>query len=368
MPRHLLAAVLALLLVAAPATAENGANGEHHPQLASPATGARLAVPKRPLTRAKKGRTSPFVYLAGMIAANEYVFNSFTDLGLGAFNPDIIDRVLATPDTHWAFGRLERSLPVGKRLPAAFSPSGNDTAGRSVGAKGGPSTPFFGDPFRSLPGLEPPISIGMDAGFGADPILASRNGSHGPTGGDLSAGGGNSSRVPLAYRYAMDKKTSVNAGVTWIQDLGDATGMEPSLNEPGSDGSATNRLPGVNLNLGASYKALTLTGGYIHALDNRTSTELALAGEESDPVAWSSELAYSTELLRRETTLAVGYQRSSEALHAYLPEERYRTRASVALSDSTVFSLEYYLDREDDMADNGDTDGYGITTKIGFGF
>ena len=85
-------------------------------------------------------------------------------------------------------------------------------------------------------------------------------------------------------------------------------------------------------------------------------------------MAWNSELAYSTELLRRETTLAVGYQRSSDALQYYhLPEERYSTKASMNLSNSTTFSLEYYQDKED-AAKNGEESGYGITTRIGYDF
>jgi hypothetical protein len=164
----------------------------------------------------------------------------------------------------------------------------------------------------------------------------------------------------------MDKKSSVNAGFTWINDIGDTKGLAKAQKEP-DDESSSDKKSGVNLHLGASYKAFTITGGYIRALDNRTSAELALEGKESDPIAWNSEIAYSTELLHRETTLAVGYQKSSDALQYYLPEERYRTKASMALSDSTTFSLEYYQDR-DFAALNGENGGYGITTKIGFGF
>jgi hypothetical protein len=171
---------------------------------------------------------------------------------------------------------------------------------------------------------------------------------------------------PFAYKYAMDKKSSVNAGVTWINDLGDTKGLSKAQKEPNEEGSSDKK-SGVNLHLGASYKAFTFTGGYIRALDNRTSAELALEGKESDPIAWNSEIAYSTELLRRATTLAVGYQKSSDALQYYLPEERYKTKASMVLSDSTTFSLEFYQDKNF-SALNGEDGGYGITTKIGFGF
>jgi hypothetical protein len=174
-----------------------------------------------------------------------------------------------------------------------------------------------------------------------------------------------SSRTPFAYSFTMDKTTSVVTGLGWIPDLDDTRGTPISLADPGGD--STDKLSGVNLILEASYKAFTLTGGYVRALDSRSPGELALEGNEGDPIAWNSEITYSTELLRKESNLAVGYQRSSDALQYYLPEERYRTRASMALSDSTTFSLEYYLDK-DSATRNGDEDGYGITTRIGVDF
>jgi hypothetical protein len=140
---------------------------------------------------------------------------------------------------------------------------------------------------------------------------------------------------------------------------------EPTENED----SPNNKVPGVNLKLGASYKALAVTGGYIRALENRTLLDLALDSKEGSPMIWNSEVAYSMELLRRETTLAVGYQKTSEALLSYLPEERYKTRASVALSNATVLSFEYYQDREFGTKNKtGEEGGYGITTKFGIGF
>jgi len=216
---------------------------------------------------------------------------------------------------------------------------------------------------RPLPGSRGLAAIGMESAFAPERF---RPASGSP---DAATGGAAHGKAPLAYRYRLDKKTktSINAGVGWIQDLDDVTGMRPSPEKYGDDGSIPNRLPGVSLNLGVGYRALTLTGGYIRALDDHASIDLALMGVERNPAAWNSELAYATELLNRETTLAVGYQRSSETIHTYLPEERYRTRASIALSDSTFLSLEYYLDKNNSTT-NGEADGYGITTKIGFGF
>ncbi|MDR2550976.1 MAG: hypothetical protein LBD10_12335 [Desulfobulbus sp.] len=377
MPRHLfLAALLVILLAPGQAAAASKVAAPRQPRLAAPP--AKAALQKRPAPPRsgpnQKVRQTPFVRLCRMIVDNRYLFRSFADLGLMAFDPNITDRILLTPETRWAFGRLAFSLPRGASTSAPRSAANREIAIQPLDVDAGPFTPFFGNPFRPLPGiwLIPRnlslSAIDMEPDFEADSFQPSRSKAHAANGSGLHASGNGTDSAPLAYRYAMDKKTSVNAKVEWIQNLGDTTGMKPDVEEPRDDGSSTNKLPGVNLNLGASYKSFTLTGGYIRALDNRTSADLAAAGEESNPVAWSSELAYSTELMHRETTLAFGYLRASDGLHAYLPEERYRTRASMAISDSAILSLEYYLDREDVPNNNGDTDGYGITTKIGFGF
>lgn len=177
---------------------------------------------------------------------------------------------------------------------------------------------------------------------------------------------GKSSETPFAYKYKMDKML-LNAGVSWVNDIVDANGISKMFKEAGFE-NASNRY-GLNLNLGASYRAFSLTGGYIRALDTFAPTQLSLVRNETEPSAWTSEFAYTTELLHKETVLAVGYQKSLEALRLYLPEQRYTTKASMVLHDRTTLSLEYYFDKDNPLRDGStDTESYGVTTKIGFEF
>jgi hypothetical protein len=314
-------------------------------------------------TKETKQKPSAFVLLGQLILNDMFVFNDFNDFAANAFDPDITGRILSTRETKWAFGHINTSRHLDKQT-LARGPSKNAIEIKPLGLDFGSFNPFFGDFFKPLIRGRYTLSSedmapfdGM-AGFEVQPLFAAEE-----NGTDFTA---STSRTPFAYSYALDKKTSVNAGVGWIPYLGDTKGFSKALEDPGAEGSS-DKLSGVNLSLGASYKAFTLTGGYVRALDNRTSAELALEGKENDPIAWNSEIAYSTELLSKETTLAVGYQKSSDALQYYLPEERYRTRASMAFSDSTTFSLEYYQDKEY-AAKNGEDSGYGITTRIGFDF
>jgi hypothetical protein len=142
----------------------------------------------------------------------------------------------------------------------------------------------------------------------------------------LESGPGQES-IPFAYRYSVDRKTSFIAGVGWITDIADTTGMSPAFAQAGY-GEPDDTMGAVNITL-----------------------------------------AYKTSLFSCPATLAVGYQKSSEALSHFLPEERYTTKASILLDESTRLSLEYYQDREY-SSDNGpdENDAYGITTKIGFQF
>lgn len=179
--------------------------------------------------------------------------------------------------------------------------------------------------------------------------------------------GRNPSGSPFAYRYQRDNM-AVKAGLSWVQDL---TGFNPSprvFEEAGLPPPA-DQVSGLNFNLGARYRAFSLTGGYTRALDRYAPAQMFPDEGQSEPGAWNSELAYTTEMLQKETVLAVGYQKSSEALQAYLPEQRYITKASVALFEGTTLSLEYYLDKEGaaDQGSGAEENGYGITTRIGFG-
>ena len=174
-------------------------------------------------------------------------------------------------------------------------------------------------------------------------------------------------KTPLSYSYKTDK-VALNSGISWIKNLADSRGGSETFQKAGFEGDP-DKVPGVNFNLGASYQALSLTGGYIRAIDRYAPNQPSFTSNETESGAWSSEIAYTTELLRKETVLAVGYQKSSESMKLYLPEQRYVTKASMVIFDGTVFSLEYYRDRDYSVKNGGiNGEGYGIATKIGFEF
>lgn len=377
---HRLAFLVAALAlgVAGTAVAETGGATAEQAQLATPARVGSLSPEKgregnqQQAALRKKANRSPnkaplkasnFVRLTNLILDDAYALGNDSEVA-GAFDSTMVARLLATGETRWAFGQIAPS----RYLPNAYPEDDSKAIEiQSLDLAFGPfdplSTAIYRPPVRGhlLPD-EDAAPFGGFTGFASEPA-AGRDISVRETGNARAAGAGSS---PLTYRYAVDSATSVKAGVAYVPDIDDTKGNSMLLTGPEDEGSSTT-LSGVNLSLGASYRAVTLTGGYVRALDTRSFADLALGGKESDPIVWNSEIAYSTELLRRETTLALGYQKSSDSLYSYLPEERYKTRASMALSGSTTFSLEYYQDRDTSLK-NGEEDGYGITTRIGFDF
>ena len=80
-------------------------------------------------------------------------------------------------------------------------------------------------------------------------------------------------------------------------------------------------------------------------------------------------MAWTTALKGHETTLALGFQKTWEAVALELPEYRCSVSAAVALFAGTTLHLEYYADTDYDSADDGTgDDGYGFTTRLAYTF
>jgi len=324
------------------------------------------------ITQKERQPDSDFVVLSRLIIGNALPAAPPANAATSGFTPENVAFILGAETTRWAVGFdsaypaeiagqnlaiLKTDRTLGKLAPQSLRSS---LARRSRGNSFETKSPN--------PLLSTSDSDGMlkeISGFKSDDLLEMHAGCKGSQG--LEAGAiSRRSGSPFVYRYQKDN-VSVNAGFSWLNDVSDPY-VGPQTFEEAGLSATVNRVSGLNVNLGASYRALSLTGGYIRALDRFAPAHLSLDEGASEPTAWNSELAYTTELLRKETVLAVGYQRSSEALQLYLPEQRYSTKASMSIFDGAKLSLEYYLDKEAvGQGDGADAQGYGFTTRIGFG-
>ena len=325
------------------------------PAVAAPSAAATSSGSTPRKTSAKRRVHSPFVQLAQRIDAEQALCDDPVAADNDTFTINGCDCLSQDPQLRWAFDHLPwqqskrwadlAAVDVSQRLllkplNIAFTPFSpwlpTDYA-------------LFGEQERLLTPLELITS-------GADQVATSPEAPfdrHDP---------------PFAYHLGLNRQSALIAGLGWIDDVSDTTGMTPAYDRGEGDEPA-GTVGAVNFILGASIDAFTLTGGYLHAVDRRNEVAGTDSSGENDPTAWNSELAYRTRWFDRKATLAVGYQKAADTYSRYFPEERYSTRASILLFDTTTLSLEYYQDRE--MSSKNALDGddtYGITTKFGFDF
>jgi hypothetical protein len=366
-------AVAGMLCLLHPLPAQSGMaiiERERDTQTPAAAKSKTSARPKGMSSSAKpeNSQSSAFVALSCLILDAAPVSGNAQGFGIASFEPALVDHILDAGAAGWMSG----SPGIGGEavVQQAFS----------IGPTNGTPGQIEIQPLvvrkasRAFEEFEPKALYPADDfypseelnGFESSNVFRSDTGSR-EMQAAVSQNTGKSSKSPFSYTYKKDQ-VGVNTGISWINDLTDSRGLSQTFQKAGFE-SSPERLPGINLNLGASYRAFSLTGGYIHALERYAPAQPSVLGNEIDSGAWSSEFAYTTELLRKETVLAVGYQKSSESLKSYLPEQRYTTKASMAIFDGTTFSLEYYFDKDYSVKNGGvNGDGYGVTTRIGFEF
>ncbi|MDH5525618.1 MAG: LbtU family siderophore porin, partial [Desulfobulbaceae bacterium] len=99
------------------------------------------------------------------------------------------------------------------------------------------------------------------------------------------------------------------------------------------------------------------------------ASELAYNGGGAKPKAWNVEVGYTSELMGKETTLALGYQGTDQAVDLGLPEQRYLAAVSMGIIDNTSLALEYIHDEDYSVANGGtDNDAETVTMQLGVEF
>jgi hypothetical protein len=162
--------------------------------------------------------------------------------------------------------------------------------------------------------------------------------------------------------YAVESEEwSLDIGLGYLRNMA----ASDTISEEGVE--IADHIGGFNGYLHLSYGPFTFYAEYLAALDDFGAGELD--DGTARPRAWHAELAYAMELFARETTFALGYQSTEEAVALELPEHRYLAAMEIALADNLSWTLEYVHDRDYSSGDGG-TGGKAdmITTQLAFAF
>ena len=159
--------------------------------------------------------------------------------------------------------------------------------------------------------------------------------------------------VNAGYRIG-NEQMALDVGFGWTNNIGDSDALGDHIDAT-SFGSVDDYVAGLALHAVFTTEPFTVIGEYVTALNDFEATEVDFNGDGAEPEAWNIEIGYTTELFNRETTFAIGYQGTDEALALGLPEERYLVAASLGIFDNTALSLQWAHDEDYDDGDSSTT-------------
>ena len=173
----------------------------------------------------------------------------------------------------------------------------------------------------------------------------------------------------VRYDYEEEEGLKASAGAGIVSNLASSPAISDYFAGELEQDSTTDLVPGLNLHGSLGYGGFAALVEYTTALDNFHVRELPFKDSGAQPAALNGELAYTADLSGFETTFALGLQKTWESVALGLPEWRYSAAVGVGLTEGLSLTLEYFLDKDYDEADEGtDDDGYGFTTRLSYEF
>jgi len=143
-----------------------------------------------------------------------------------------------------------------------------------------------------------------------------------------------------------------DVGVGYISSLGDTGSLTDAMGSNANN--VVEYVAGLEAHLYVAAGPFNFIAEYVAALDPfNAATGVTFNGVGAEPKSWNAELGYTLDIAGRETTFAVGYQGTDEALVLGLPKTRTLLAASVGIYDNTSISLEWAHDKDYDKADGG---------------
>ena len=164
--------------------------------------------------------------------------------------------------------------------------------------------------------------------------------------GDQDDGGDEVDDFGLNLGYAWEQGTvSGDIGVSYIDNLADSDGLGGHIDTV-TGGTLRDDVAGYGVHAILRSGPFSFVGEYVTASDHFAATEMQFNGAGAEPEAWNLEVAYAFELAGRESTVAIGYQETDEALALGLPESRTSIALSIALMEDTSLAFEWAHDED----------------------
>jgi len=162
---------------------------------------------------------------------------------------------------------------------------------------------------------------------------------------------------------------NLSAGAGYINDIGDSDALQDQINTNLTTNNVRDHVSGWTINAMAEAGSLVFIGEYLAAKDDFESAELPFDGSGAEPKAWNAEVGYNFALMGQDSTVAVGYQGTREALNLNLPKRRWLAGFSVDILENTALSFEWAHDKDYSSSDGGTGENANtVTTQLAVEF
>jgi hypothetical protein len=172
--------------------------------------------------------------------------------------------------------------------------------------------------------------------------------------------------VAFGFATAGDH-SAYSAGAGYLRNIADSSPLTTGL---GNNATALNGyVSGLEAHAAATYRSITLRGGYLTATKSFQTGELAFNGAGAKPGAWNLEAAYATSINNRDLTFAATVQGTKQAVALGLPETRLGGTVTLGVDESAAVTFEYLRDRDYGTVDGGTgNDKHTATVKLAVEF
>lgn len=171
--------------------------------------------------------------------------------------------------------------------------------------------------------------------------------------------------------YALETDAyELRVGAGYINDLGDSNSLQDAVFANRREAYAelvedrdprarrfsidpTERTGGWSAHLGLTVGDFNIIAEYLTAGGRFDADSLSYRDRGAEPAAWNLELGYSFPVFGRDSTAAISYQGSREAVNLELPKKSWLLGWSVDILDNTSLAFEYRRDWDYHRRDGG---------------
>lgn len=182
---------------------------------------------------------------------------------------------------------------------------------------------------------------------GPDGLYAAVYGFNGDSGASATGVGG----VNLGYEFAHPHSWHGDVSGSVISNVADADGMQGTGGAGFFGFGATraserimHKIPAVDGHVRLGYGPVDVIAEYVFTTRRFNPMDLTFGTAGAKPSAWQLEASYRTELFARQTSFAIGYGETTQALALNLPQKRFLAAINTSIWRNTIQSLEYRHD------------------------